>query len=202
MENCQKWSRYKGKQFSIGDADVHVENIGTFTRKTLLPKITVSKDAKNIDISDTETENYYTKFDVTKISDSATCATNDTLLLISEIVDEDWEKRHPRKVYIYSIDGRSDVPDNGKYTNFPSLERFKKDFETQTFQHCNSLLYEFCETYSLSRYNDNSDRIADFNLIRMNLDWLELELKEKTVEEEVIKSVAKIKIFKRKLTKN
>lgn len=190
LELVEKWSKYDGEPFSVGDADIHIEDLGIWTQTIdnsendvvdeLLEKMGFSGKPGSIDLN--------TDHHATLIRDSATCSNQNKIVIISEKRGEYVSKRNPSKLYIYCVYDKMEeeddeeeygiYSDDSEYTSYPSLERLKKDFESKTFMHHNSLLREFCGVYTLSPFNDRTDRISNFVVIEGNLNWIEKEMKQ------------------------
>ncbi len=179
LEMVERWARYDGEDFSIGDADILVSNLGTFETSSSMPKMTVVNGKLKFD--KTKKEIHKTYYDVTLIKNSATVSKYNKRILIAkryadcylgdglEILME-----RPADIKVFAIDEDYDEhkADDSQYTSFPTLERLKKDFEAENYMPYHSLIYNFCGRYQLSRYNDNSDRIACYTGIAMDLESL------------------------------
>jgi len=195
LELVEKWSKYQGEDFSIGDADVHIENKGVFKTITTTPKFDIVNlpDGKfDIKFIEGETEDHETLYDVTLITNSCVCSDYNKRVLISERPDK-YDKR-PSKLWIYSI-FEDENDDSSNYTKFPSFEKLKKDFESQSYTTYRSLLQEFCGVYSIIPFNDKTDRIFNFTGIENDLEWLE-DSKEDWTED-----AKKLQVTKRKQNK-
>ena len=175
LESIERWARYTGERFDIGDADVHVENMGEFKRTTQIPDMTM-KGGKMVFGKE---KDHHTFYDVTMISNSSRCTDYNKIIIIAQrypeyFTDKDKAER-PAEIFIHAIFENSDygiAPDNGQYTKFPSFERLKEDFENKKYCQYNSLIRNFCGRYSLATYNDCSDRIFSLTGIASDLEWL------------------------------
>lgn len=170
----EKWARYKGKQFSVGDIDVTIINKGTF-RTTFMMKdfeMIPKAEGEGFDLVFDDFESpHYTDYDVTVIRNNCVCSDYNIRVLIAEILPEDYN-RMP-KLFIYSIK-------EGKGTKIhPSFATLKKDFEAGTYQYSyQSMLYNFCDIYKLSPFNHETDRIFNFTGIEGDLECIECEVEE------------------------
>lgn len=186
LESVEKWARYDGEEFWIGDMDVSVKNLGTFVEVKESPKLLFgTKENPKFEVSKTETTTYETVYDVTLIKNNARCTDNDKIVVIAERYSDYFDKlekeKRPCKLYIHSIDEdyNDHKADNSKYTKHPTFERLKEDFEKGNYKPYRSLLSEFCGQYSLSTYNDNSDRIFSLSAIAGDLNWLNFDEESK-----------------------
>lgn len=172
LESVDKWSKYNGDKFSIGDSDIHIENKGIFKKTTIMPKIEGIFE---------ENEEVYEYYDVTQICNSSRCSDYNKIIIISEkypdFFTENDKLNRPSKLFIYAIfDNNSNIkPDDSKYTEYPSFERLKNDFESSNYTNYTSLIYNFCGRYSLSIYNSKCDRILSFTAITNDLICLDLD---------------------------
>ena len=190
LESVERWARFKGKSFDIGDMDVIVENKGEFKRTTQLPKFKIV-DGK---MTFGENRDHHTYYDVTSIRNIARCTDNNTIIIIAQrlpkLLDtEEFRNSNPSELFIYSI---SDKSDDAQYTIQPSFERLKSDFENSVCTQYHSLIRNFCGRYSLSTYNDKSDRIFSITAISSDLDWLENSAKKKVSRIKVAQRLANV----------
>lgn len=194
LELVEKWARYDGERFDIGDIDVVVENMGTFVQTSESPKMLFGDDAPEgqmFGFSKTEKDISKTIYDVTLVKNNAACTKYDKRVLIAErypdYYTEEKKKKRPANIYVFSVDEDYDEykADDGQYTSHPTFERLKKDFEEGNYKPYHSLIYNFCGEYRLARYNDNSDRIACLSGIYMDLDWLEIEEEAKKLSNHI-----------------
>ena len=193
LERIEKWSKYDGEKFSIGDADVYIEDLGTWTKTLKLSRDDMF--TKLLGKDDIKTE-----YNVTLLRDAATCSNYNQIVLVSEKRHEFQGKHNQPKLYVYCVFDKLEegeesggllYADDSQSTSYPSLERLKKDFESGTFMHHNSLLSEFCGVYTLSPFNDVCDRIYNFTLVEGDLNFLECAMSEE--DEDYAKHIPIIK---------
>ncbi len=174
LESVERWARYTGERFDIGDADVYVENMGEFKQTTKIPDI----DWTDGKMTNKGEKDYHTFYDVTMIRNSSRCTDYNKIVIVAQrypeyFTDKDKAER-PAEIFIYAVfeDEYGIKPDNGQYTKFPSFERLKEDFESKKYCQYNSLIRNFCGRYTLATYNDCSDRIFSITAIASDLEWL------------------------------
>lgn len=182
LKSIEKWARYKGKKFYIGDCDLSIENKGVFTKIYNLPKISITHDANgkmNIQISDTETIEHIKKFDVTIIRNNPVCSEYNTRVLIAECPDI-YDNKLP-ELYVYAITG------SGKSKRYlPTFAQLKKDFECGTYTSYNSMLHEFCNIYSIVPFTEYTDRFFNYSTLHMDLHWLNTDSVSKKLSESIV----------------
>lgn len=168
LQMVEKWARYDRKEFWIGDMDVYVKNMGTFTTSFTSPAIIWGDDNKFVGFSLTETETTYTTYDVTKIRNIAVCSEYNTRILIAERFDEEIYYLTP-KLYIYAVN------DSGKHkASFPNFKHLKLDFESGMNQYeYYSMIQESAGDYKLNSFNDYTDRFRNYTSILGDLECLE-----------------------------
>jgi hypothetical protein len=183
LETVEKWARYDGKPFSLGDMDLSVTNKGTFQIKeedievgeslSLVDKITAICKGIGKKVIKIRT------FDVTEICDNAVASDYDTFILIAERYenrDSILQKMYPSRLYIYAVNapGRNIRVDNSDGTNFPTFKRLKADFESKKYTMYNSMLdYSNSKGYELRPFNESTDRICNYSTVYSNLSQLE-----------------------------
>ena len=174
LQRVEKWARYDGKKFDIGDIDIVVENMGTFTIVSDIPDIS-TKNGKLV--VNKKTKKHYTIYDVTKVKNNAVCSDYDVRILIAERqqdwMDDLYKSYRPAKLFIYSIfiEGSNKI----ESTYFPSFETLKSDFESGKYTHYQSMIKENFDDYLLIPFNDETDRIRNFSSIQMDLECLECD---------------------------
>jgi hypothetical protein len=194
LELVEKWSRYEGDKFYIGDVDVSIENMGTFKKTDMIPKF----DIINGDIlfDESEMEEYVTFYDVTKITNNCVCSKYNNRILIAERYPENlplsYKDRHPAKLWIFSI-FNVELIDDSTYTEFPSFERLKNDFENAVYKNYQSLLSEFCSEYRIVPFNSRTDRIVNFTGIESDLEYIECCVDQMTEEAKKLEIVTRNK---------
>ena len=111
-----------------------------------------------------------------------TCAfrsDHNNIILIAERLNEFNSDDFP-ELFIYSIRGRS-LPD------FPSFNKLKANFKTDSYYPYNSLIKRCYNEYDLMPYNDRTDRILNFTGIANNLDFLESDEESIELSKNIIK---------------
>ena len=179
LESVERWARYDGKDFYIGDGNIIVENKGEFKMTKQFPKLIFGENGS---LSLGENEDSHTFYDVTLIRSTSRCTNNNNIIIIAkkypELLDtSDFMNEHPCDLFIYSV-FNSDC-DDSVYTKYPSFDRLKSDFEKDSNTQYNSLIRNFCGRYSLSTYNDQSDRIFGITAISSDLESLDCDEKSK-----------------------
>jgi len=167
LQMVEKWARYDGKPFSIGDDDLTVKNLGIWKTERTDPKITII-DEKFL-VSKTETETTTTYYDVTQIINNPVCTEYNNRILIAE--KKEASLFFQPKLWIYAIHqgGRNTIGND----NLPLLKMLKKDFECEAYTTYQSLLYEHLDEYRLISYSEYTDRIRNFSTIAFDLECLE-----------------------------
>ena len=179
LEAVEKWARYKGEDFSIGDADIYVKNKGQFVRTTMIPAMI--RGANGIEFEFKNMKPHHTYYDVTLISDSATCSHYSRYLLVAqaERFSGDEAMWNPSELYIFPIKGEND--EQLKVGYLPTFEEVKNNFENRGYTaKYQSLIHNFCNTYKLVGFNEVSDRIRTFSVVYNNL--YQLQHDEKALE--------------------
>jgi hypothetical protein len=175
LELVEKWARYNGKEFDIGDIDITVKNRGTFKTVSQIPKINPGVGKLFLD----ETTDYVTFYDVTEIKNNAVASDFDRRILIAErpkIRDKYYVQSRPPKLYIYAVFDDDKCDDKSSYPYRPSFERLKKDFESGKFTHYSSMIeHSIGEDYKLLTFNEDTDRIRNYSSIENDLRCLETD---------------------------
>jgi len=172
LMNIERWARYKGEQFYIGDMDVRLTDLGTFTK--IRKPISMGLGKENEEVADFI--NSFGKkgvvYDVSMIEDMATMADNNTLIVMAEVKDYE-DELYPPILHAYSIDTSEDA-DNSEYTKRPSLDRLKDDFESgkRTWSYTSLINCSGLMGCKLQGYSEYSDRLADCGLLSMDLELL------------------------------
>ena len=184
LESVEKWARYKGEPFSIGDDDVYVKSQGELRHTSYIKDF--SHRGKKCHV--------HTDYDITQITDVATTSDYNSFLLVAEIktqlqfdqsINEDNITANPPELYIFPVKTGKQL----KTGYLPSLDEIKKSFNTDQNKY-QSLIYNFCNTYKLVGYNDVSDRIHTFSVVHNALLLLD-------IDEEAIELSKDIKVTKR-----
>ena len=116
-------------------------------------------------------EPYITVYDVSIVQSSSRCTDNDSIVIISERKEIEHRRTN---LFIYSIAGYGRKGSKIQ----PSFNQLKKDFQTGIYKQYNSLLHNFCDVYTVARYNDKSDRVCDFTAIVSDLQELNYEFQK------------------------
>jgi hypothetical protein len=184
LKLVEKWARYKGPRLSVNDADIHVEDKGVFTEVTTMPKLVWDENGK-FHVSKTENEDHITLYDVTMITNIAVCSDHFIRVLIAERFpegDNEYFSKKLPKLFIYSVK-------RGKAAReFPNFAKLKSDFESKTYKPYNSMLYNFCDIYKLSPFNDKTDRIFNYTGIESDLECLECEQESIEASKDIVTS--------------
>lgn len=161
LTDIDKLTRYNGDE--IYDEKITITNIGTVRKKEFMAKIDIVTDKEgkfSINIDNEVKEPHFYYFDLTLLSDTSVCSDFNKFLLVSERVKFQTEIKEPRKLWVYCVT-------NGKGNKeIPSINNVKKAIRSGDYTPYQSLLYEFCGVYSLSKPTDKCDKMATlFTLI-------------------------------------
>jgi len=174
LQLVEKWARYDGEEFWIGDADIYVTNRGVFKTKTMLPDIKMVDGSIKVD--NTHMRPFYTYYDVTQIKNTCVCSDYDTRILIAQRSLREYPESliFPNKLWIYCIHDGNGKNKYGQH-KMPSFRTLKSNFQTGKYTQYNSLLHEFCHDYQLIPFNDYTDRIFNFTGIEGDLEALDCD---------------------------
>ena len=156
LQNCERWAKWKGHRFYVGDADQYMENLGFLTDK------------------------YGKEWHVTRMQDVVVCYDECDFIILCEKSNE-IDNYFPPSIKIFSIKGlgkKSEVFDenvagNEQYTRRPTFERFKKDFKDGSYTFYNSLIDDrrSFKEYSISPFHENSNPLSDYAVFARNLEY-------------------------------
>jgi len=156
LQNCERWAKWKGHRFYVGDADQYMENLGFLTDK------------------------YGKEWHVTRMQDVVVCYDECDFIILCEKSNE-IDNYFPPRIKIFSIKGlgkKSEIFDenvagNEQYTRRPTFERFKKDFKDGSYTFYNSLIDDrrSFKEYSISPFHENSNPLSDYAVFARNLEY-------------------------------
>lgn len=181
LQNVERLARYNGDDFSVGDADTSVKNLGTIVKKGRKLDMSFAGGSKNFKLPDEV-------YDVTYMTDNATTFNHDKYLIIAER-QETKSKNYPPKIYIYSVcgykkdvdelksDGEITSEDYGdrKYEDHPTIERVLKDFKKDNYTFYNNLIDGGRDRYTLTNFNVGCDRITCASVFNENVNSVMFE---------------------------
>jgi hypothetical protein len=159
VQRIEKWARYEGEKFYVGDQDTIIENLGVW-------------------------KNNFQEFNVTLLKDNCGgTLENRTVVIMAEIkcnFYSDIVEKNPNmsymlepeiKIFPICTDGEFDEED---FCDLPSVELLKKSFESGKYMHVQSLLHKVHRSnYILCKTNQWGDRVAEWSSLVFNLQSLQ-----------------------------
>lgn len=143
----QKWARYTGEDFYIGDMDFYITNLGQWTSKEGI------------------------LYDITLLNDACTTA-NESMFIIMSAVEPSIIGE--LKQHIYWVKSNEEEEEEDNYFIIPTIDQLKNDIETGRAQYSyRSLIRSDFLGYHLQKFNDSSDRLTAYSILTSNLECLE-----------------------------
>lgn len=171
LMTIDKLSRFTGER--ISEEHNSLENLGTIRKTEYNPKINIinlPNGGFDVKIDDDVKERSFVYYDLTLLQDSSVCSDFDSFVLVSERNKYQGLREEPRKLWIYCV-----TPYGRGKKHLPSINTVKKNIRSGKYTQYQSLLYEFCGVYSLSRPTDNCDKMATLYTLIADIESLTIE---------------------------